>query len=289
MTPIAKSILGRARALESRITRTVDRAAQRFARSGAREPLEIAHAIVDLVDEQVQASGRGRHVFPFNTITVTVVAAAREARARYAAVFDGESPLRERIAERLESMGCRVENLAVTVKYAARATPAWVAPDFHVAFDQTDTVAPQPPAGPTPVLELAIVRGAAEESSYSFTQARIDLGRCADVRDSRQRLVRTNHVAFLDTADPINQSVSRQHAHIVRAGDGAYRLCDDRSAQGTGVLRQGTTVPVPPGTRGVRLQSGDEIVLGEARIRVELELGPSVKGAPSARRGGVTT
>ena len=109
MTRMTKGILGRVRALESRITRTVDRAAQRIARSGAREPLEIAHAIVDVVDEQVQASGRGRHVFPFNAITVTVVAATREAQARYAAVFAGELPLRERIAERLESMGCHVE------------------------------------------------------------------------------------------------------------------------------------------------------------------------------------
>jgi hypothetical protein len=270
MTRIAKGLLGRARALESRITRTVDRVAQRVAKSGAREPLEIAHAIVDLVDEQVQVSGRGRHVFPFNAITVTVVAGAREARARYIAVFDGESPLRERIAQRLESMGCRVENLTVTVRYTARAQPTWVAPDFHLMFDHIDAVTQRPPAAaPTTVLALAIVRGAAEESTYSFTQSRIDLGRCADVRDNRQRLVRTNHVAFLDTADLINQSVSRQHAHIVLGSDGAYRLHDDRSAQGTRVLRQGMTVPVPPGTRGVRLQSGDEIVLGEARIRIE--------------------
>jgi hypothetical protein len=178
-------------------------------------------------------------------------------------------------------MGCRVEHLAVTLAYAAHAKPAWVAPDFHVAFDYTDTAPPLPAAGPTPALGLAIVRGVAAEPSYSFTQSRIDLGRCADVRDSRQRLVRNNHVAFLDTADLINQSVSRQHAHIVLAGD-AYRLHDDRSAQGTSVLRQGTTVPVPPGTRGVRLQSGDEIVLGQARVRVELEPCPSVKAAPSA-------
>jgi len=50
MTHVAKGFLGRARALESRITRTVDRTAQHIARSGALEPLEIAHALVDVVD-----------------------------------------------------------------------------------------------------------------------------------------------------------------------------------------------------------------------------------------------
>jgi predicted component of type VI protein secretion system len=34
------------------------------------------------------------------------------------------------------------------------------------------------------------------------------------------------------------------------------------------VSRRGRTIPVPPGSRGVRLHSGDEITLGEARLKV---------------------
>jgi hypothetical protein len=34
------------------------------------------------------------------------------------------------------------------------------------------------------------------------------------------------------------------------------------------VVRNGVAIPVHPGSRGVRLQSGDEIVLGEARLKV---------------------
>jgi hypothetical protein len=45
-------------------------------------------------------------------------------------------------------------------------------------------------------------------------------------------------------------------------------LHDDGSEHGTGIVREGRTVPVPRGARGVRLFSGDEIVLGEARVRV---------------------
>ena len=120
-------------------------------------------------------------------------------------------------------------------------------------------------------LELTIVHGSAEKAAYTFTLSRIDLGRCAEVRDSRNRLIRTNHVAFADDAGDLNQSVSRRHAHIDYAAEsGHYRVYDDRSAHGTGVLRNGRTITVHPGSRGVRLESGDEIVLGEARLRVRI-------------------
>jgi hypothetical protein len=36
------------------------------------------------------------------------------------------------------------------------------------------------------------------------------------------------------------------------------------------VQRNGATIVVRSGTRGVRLRDGDEIVLGEARLRVSL-------------------
>ena len=80
-------------------------------------------------------------------------------------------------------------------------------------------------------------------------------------------------MAFVDSDAPANQSVSRRHAHIRHEPQtGEFRLYDDRSAQGTGVLRGGKTIAVPPGTRGIRLQPGDEIVLGEAKLRVTFDL-----------------
>jgi pSer/pThr/pTyr-binding forkhead associated (FHA) protein len=74
---------------------------------------------------------------------------------------------------------------------------------------------------------------------------------------------------FTDGGGAINDTVSRRHAHIdydARARD--FRITDDRSAHGTSVVRNGVAISVHPGSRGVRLQSGDEIVLGEARLRV---------------------
>jgi pSer/pThr/pTyr-binding forkhead associated (FHA) protein len=103
-----------------------------------------------------------------------------------------------------------------------------------------------------------------------FQLLRIEVGRCGEVRDHRNRLVRTNHVVFADTEPALNHTVSRRHAHLdYHAGEGAYRVYDDGSEQGTSVTRAGRTIAVPPGPRGVRLQPGDEIVLGLARLRVK--------------------
>jgi pSer/pThr/pTyr-binding forkhead associated (FHA) protein len=132
---------------------------------------------------------------------------------------------------------------------------------------------PEPVALPEPnrELQITIVSGTAEAPTYTFALPRVNLGRCAEVRDSLSRLVRTNHVAFVDLAGTSNHSVSRQHAHIEYVESARqYRIRDDRSAHGTHIVRNGRTLPVPAGPRGVRLESGDEIVLGEARARVVL-------------------
>jgi predicted component of type VI protein secretion system len=83
-------------------------------------------------------------------------------------------------------------------------------------------------------------------------------------------VLRTNHVAFSEEEADENLSVSRRHAHIA-FDEGAYRIWDDRSARGTSIVRGGRTVRVPASARGTRLVSGDEIVLGRARLRVAID------------------
>jgi hypothetical protein len=261
-------VAGHARRLEAHLVNIADRSLQRLAQSGEREPVEIAHAIVDAAERQVLPAGRDQCLFPFNDIRVLVVGPGREARARYEAVFDGEFPLRARILERLHAVGCGIRDLTVTVAYTSRARPGWTAPDFHLIFERVDAAASSRKVEiARTVVEIAVTRGVAEQAAYTLSDTRIDLGRCTEVRDSRQRLIRTNQVVFLDTVDAVNQSVSRRHAHIEADGDGR-RLYDDGSAQGTSVVRTGRTIPVPPGGRGIRLLSGDGILLGEARLQI---------------------
>jgi hypothetical protein len=243
-------------------------------RPGTREPLEIVHAVVEAVQEEIQASGRGRRVFPFNGIALTVLAPARDARARCEAVFADGLSLRDRIVASLGAAACQIDNLDVTIAYESKPRKHWRDPAFHIEFSRVAKrarPAPEPARAPAvPRLELRVLKGTAEQETYTLDAAmRIDVGRCAEVRDSRHRLVRTNHVAFLERSGEANQTVSRRHAHISYEPDGrGFRVLDDGSEHGTGIVRHGRTVAVPRGARGVRLESGDEIVLGEARVRV---------------------
>jgi len=255
----------------------VDDAALKVTTARTREPLEILHAIVDSAEKRIEPAGRGKYVFPFNQINICIAVDGREARARFEAVIESEPSLHDRIVERLQAAGCVLNGLSINMAYVDRSEPHWTASEFNVEFDRF-AGPPQPNLQSDVVqqsLKLTIVHGAAEKPTYVFTSSRINLGRCAEVRDNRNRLIRTNHVAFDESAGESNLSVSRQHAHIdCTASRGEYRLCDDRSLHGTSVLRNGKTIAVPPGPRGVRLQSEDEISLGEARLHVEIETVP---------------
>jgi len=264
-------ILAKARQLESKLARTVDRAAQQWSKSGPRGPLEVVHGILDAVDERIEPAGRGTHVFPFNKVKATIVAVSPDARARFAGVLDGSPTLQERISKKLRDAGCDVHGLQVKVAYVAQADQAWTSPEFHVDFSRGAVQEP-PPAEPAAVRELTltVINGSAEQPAYTLTLDRINLGRCTEVRDHRNHLLRTNHVAFTDAAGAINETVSRAHAHIDCHRNGELRLFDDRSAHGTSIVRNGKTIGVPAGSRGVRLEPGDEVVLGEARLRVKL-------------------
>lgn len=277
-------ILAKARQIEAKLARTVDRAAARVMAPGNREPLEISHAVVEAVEHEVQPAGRGRQLFPFNRIRVRVVAPTRHLQARFEATFAMEPTLTQRIHARLESARCAPADLAVDVSYVDAAGDGWSAPDVHVEFERVDAPPVPEPASaeatvgkpatveePVPGVEIEVRAGEAAQPSYSFDFPRIDLGRCVEVRDKRNQLVRRNNVVFLDSDDVINRTVSRRHAHLeYNSGEKAFRVYDDGSEQGTAVARGGKTISVPPGARGVRLQPGDEILLGHARLRVRV-------------------
>jgi hypothetical protein len=266
-------ILAKARQLEANIARRLDRAAKDFVRSRSRDPLAVAHGVVERVEEQIQPSGRGTRVFPFTRLAVSVVAPSDDARARFDAVFEGEPTLHDRIAERLAAAGCGDVRPAITIDYVARPHKNWRHPEFDIRFSRVvvETAPAAVSESKDARIELTVASGTADRRTYSLGPSRIHIGRCREVRDSRHRLIRANDVAFAEGDDAINQSVSRQHAHIAYDETTAgFRLRDDGSAHGTAVVRAGKTLTVPRGTRGVRLQPGDEIILGDARLRVRI-------------------
>jgi hypothetical protein len=268
MNKTLTNLLAKAHRLESTIAATIEGAARRASGPSGREPLELVHAIVDTVGREIQPAGRGRHAFPFNQIRIAALAPTARDKARLQVAFDGPPSLQQRIVSHLETAGCLAPSLALHVTFAGKPGADWPNPEFNVTYARVaiDTT-PSPQLGR---LELTIAQGITAQPTYTFESAAVAIGRGEEVRDSRQQLIRTNDVVFLERGGEINETVSRRHAHIEQDASGSFRLYDDGSAQGTSIIRAGRGIPVSRGTRGVRLQSGDEIVLGRARVRVTI-------------------
>jgi len=265
-------IFEKARHVEATLAASVEGAATRVTgASYMRTPLETIQAVVDAVARDIQPAGRGRNGFPFQLIRVTLLAPTARAKAQLQGVLEGPEPLASRIEARLRAAGCSVPGLSVRVGFVAKVRSDWTHPDFHVdcvRVSDGDAAA----TTSDPRLDLVVVEGRASRTTYSFGATAVALGRGTDVTDSRGRLVRMNQVAFTSgDGDEVNQTVSRLHAHIeYDAASGQYRLFDDGSAQGTSVIRAGRGHVVSRGTLGLVLVSGDELVLGRARMKVKI-------------------
>jgi len=270
-------IAAKARRIERKLARTVDAAIGELVGRDEPAPIEIVHAVLDRADHEVQAIGGGRRVFPFNRVRVLIAAPPRDkqARARVEAVLAGPPTLAERLIDRLRTLGCVDPRVSTDLVFVKQPSATWDNPRFGVEFDRREAVPPPAPAESrgteAPRLKLTVAKGTTNQGVYVFRGGRIDIGRRAEVIDQRQRLIRTNQVAFADDDAAENRSVSRRHAHIeLVEGEGGYRIWDDRSAHGTSIVRGGRTIKVPAGARGTRLAPGDEIALGQARLRVEI-------------------
>jgi hypothetical protein len=258
------------RALESRLAAAVEAAAHSLAGPGGVRPLEIVEQAVGEITRHVHPAGRGKYVFPFNQAAVTFAAPSPEDEAQFDAICAGPPTLQERLLRGLASAGSEPVDVEVSVGFAIAPDPAWTRPEFHIALARVSK-ASRPQCEPSLRIELIVTHGTADRGAYSFTSLPVAIGRGTEVRDSRLQLVRLNHVAFLEGGDEVTQSVSRRHARIEL--DGAterVRLIDDNSAQGTSIIRGGRGVAVPRGSYGLSLQSGDEIVLGQARVRIRI-------------------
>jgi hypothetical protein len=243
----------------------------------SRHPIELYRAILDDIEDATEPGARGVRIFPYHAIAVSVAAADAHQRATTEAVFAEAPGLDERVRTRLRQSGCTdVDSVTVTLKITGETAYDWSGRDYHIEFRRRTT--PRQLRRPDKVppseqheLQLSVMAGSAAKSRYGFTTPRVNLGRLADVVDRHQRIVRQNHVAFVDGDDDVSQSVSRAHAHIrFDAGTGEARLYDDGSTHGTRVARSGRTISIPGGGRGLLLRENDEVLLGQARLRVTL-------------------
>ena len=252
--------------LFSEIEKTIERGFHRFAErmfgpADSSELLLLHRAILAEVENKVQIVARGRRVFPFARVVVTLVAAEAERRAILQAAF-GER-LGADIREAMEGSRCELpRGFSVEVRTAEAGLHAF---DIEYSAEPVKTQAAAAAANGRVIL----IKGKTANPEYTLGKARINIGRMSELTDADHRVVRRNDVVFEEGADDANATVSRKHAHI-RLDAGDYRLCDDGSEFGTRVFRDGRSIEVPTGDRrGEKLRPGDEIYLGRACLRFE--------------------
>jgi hypothetical protein len=238
------------------------------------QPIEVRKVALDEIEDLVEPAGRSRRVFPYNRITVEVMATDARQRAAMEAVLGEGSDLGAAISDRLKSVGCvQIRGLEVRLKLVRRPGAEWeTGRVFRVQCERVEAVAtPAATHRSTPVAaQLLVIKGETTRKSYALSGDRTNIGRLAEVVDKDERVVRRNQVVFAECERGVNVTVSRAHAHISATPAGEYRLFDDHSSYGTRILRAGRTVALPAGSpRGTNLQPGDEIYFGQACVRFE--------------------
>lgn len=216
-----------------------------------KEVLEIRREILEDVRNRIEPKGSGKYLFPYNEIAIHLGAQN--------ALADDDS-LREDVRALLIEAGCTVpSSLTVDVDVVLNPEP------FRIDYLNRKS---RPQRASRPTAKLTVVRGSGEPSEYVIASDRVNMGRLKEVIGEKEGLRRRNDVAFPET----ESTVSREHAYIgYDSNTGKFRVCDYQSTRGTSVFRGGRRIEVPRASaRGVQLQSGDEIHLGEARIRFEI-------------------
>ncbi len=222
--------------------------------TGGREIVELQRLILDRVGERIESLPRARRAFPFNSIAVRIPYADEARRPALDIVFAADDALGHDIREYLRRERAEFPpELAVAVTLYQDAEGR----DPSIVCANKEAV-----QASVPTIRLTYID---DDRSFEVSKARIHIGRQAEVFDERRRLARRNDVVV------DHHTVSRAHAHIEWNGEvQEFRVFDDGSTYGTGVLQSGRLIEVPAnGVRGIRISPGDEIYVGQARVRVD--------------------
>lgn len=229
------------------------------------ELLEIRRDILNDIRDHIQPRGEGKSVFPYNTISIHIGAEDSSQQALLEQAFAQDDDLQQTISALLVEAGCSLPAGLQTTVFVAEG----VQPKFRI--DYSNLKSPAAPAIPDmrPAAKLTVILGQADATEYIIESDRVNIGRLKEVISDKDGLRRRNHISFAET----ETSVSREHAFIrYDVESGKFRLYDSMSQRGTNVFRDGRRFEVPKGpTHGFQLRSGDEIHLGSARLRFDID------------------
>jgi hypothetical protein len=269
-----KQLLERARETVIAVERLLDSRMNLLVRNGGRaqEPLEVGHAILKELQGQAVRDAHGHALFPHAHVVVELRMDALPPGASLEPLTSDR--LQAGARQSLAELDCRIpSDFSLEVRRVTQPLDGWPsAAVYRLRFDDRVRRQESTARAADSLLTLTLSPDH-NPGTYQMLEDRLDIGSVADVRDRDGRLVRRNAVCVSGEADP-KQSVSRRHAHItastVAPGRVRYVLHDDASTYGTRVMRRGETIPVPPGTAGVRLRDGDEVYFGAARATVSI-------------------
>jgi len=232
--------------------------------------IEIRRDILNDVRDHIEPKGGGKLVFPYNTIAIHLAAETDRRREMLEGAFREDNDLEETISALLREAGCAPPaglHVAVSVGEAQALEDTEHA--LHIDYSNSKNTAKERLPDSRPHAKVTVLRGEADAAEYAINADRTNLGRLKEVVGDRDGLRRRNDVAFSEN----ETTVSREHAFIrYEVETGKFRIYDSMSQRGTSVFREGRRFVVPKGpTRGFQLRSGDEIHLGDARLRFEIE------------------
>jgi hypothetical protein len=240
--------------------------------TGAREAVELYRDALDQIASRATAGKRGDRIFPFNLITIELAAENAERKAVLETLFDPGQLGDDIRATLKEERVTPPADLTVAVKYPENALVEMRVVCERGKSEPAPTAAPaQPLAVEIVPARLLTITGVSSAAEFTLDRMRINLGREAEITDALGRAIRRNELFFPEQAHEANPSVSRSHAHIRFDGSsGEWRIFDDGSSIGTTLFREGRRIDVPAHAgRGVALRPGDEIYLGQVRLRFE--------------------
>jgi hypothetical protein len=175
-----------------------------------------------------------------------------------------------RLRERLAEVRCEIP-AALAVSVSITDARNGEQPVLRIEYGRDGAAARVSAARGLPELRVTVVKGQADRADYAFTGGAVSIGRGAEPADAFGRM-RRNDVAFLDARDGATETVARAHARVeFDPALGAYLLFNESSSNPTFLLRGGRSMRVTPrDRRGVRVESGDEVQLGRAVLKLTI-------------------
>jgi hypothetical protein len=233
---------------------------------GAREAIELYRDAIEQVASRATVGKRGDRVFPFNLIAIELRAIDSERKAILETLFDPAQLGDDIRAALKEERIAPPHDLTIAVRYPEEAPV-----EMRVICERAEKPAIVAEVIVPVPMRLTTLAGVSSAANFALDRAHVNLGREREVLDAMGRAIRRNELFFKEDAHEANASVSRSHAHIdFDAASAEWRIYDDGSSLGTVLFRAGRRIDVPAhASRGVALRPGDEIYLGQVRLKFD--------------------